>query len=131
MTMMIGVVVAVTAGKSRTYLNLDPLRTQSPHLTPRDPQPPRVRHARDQIARLPVDDRVIATGVDGDGGIAGGHGQLGEEVGRQELLEVLERPVDGHGPFIAAVVEFAFSFEDRVADSGLGGRCQWGASGVG
>jgi hypothetical protein len=61
-----------------TYLDVDPLSAQSSHFAPGNPQSPCIGHARKHVATLRIDNGVITTGVDRDGGIARGDRKLGE-----------------------------------------------------
>ena len=103
-----------------TYLNIDPLSAQSPHLTPRNPQSLCIGYACKHCPRLTIDNRVITTRFHGNGGIARSLCKLCPQLGREKLLEAVEGPVDGHCPFIAPVIELHLLFYNCVANSRLG-----------
>lgn len=66
-----------------------------------------------------MDDRVVSPGIDGDGWVASNGGEFGEDLVWQEVFEAVQRPVDRHSPFIAAIIQLYFLLKDGVANAGL------------
>jgi hypothetical protein len=102
------------------HLDIDTLSTKRSHFASRYSQPLCVRYTCKEVARFSMDNRVLSPCVDGNRWIARNIRQLLEQIWRQQCLQSIKRPVDGHRPFIAAVVETRLLLKYGERDSCLG-----------
>ena len=113
----------LSRNRAVTYLNIDSLSTQSPHLTPRNPQSLCIWYACKHIPCLSIDDRVITARFHGNGRVARNLCELCPQFGWEKLFEAVKGPMDGHCPLIAPVIELHLLLYNGVGDSRLGANC--------